>query len=291
MIGRLPVNIHSGSTASPGTQILAFKASSLSDNNPELPIRIQSLIIILPTAGSGTISIDMNEYPLQKHEMILLQPSSYISGYDLSPDFEADIFVCKEDDISTLFPSDALPDISRLLTFHRANPVVPASPIKWEILRSYFNFLTTILDAPPSPLRFPKERLLFASAIAEIIDMETSEATTPNYGYSRKEWLMAQFVETVSLNFKKERQVSFYAKELGITPKHLSTVVKSMSGKTAGEWIESFVIMEAKVLLASVELPVQEIAAILHFPNQSFFGKYFKHISGLSPTKFRSQLS
>ena len=86
---------------------------------------------------------------------------------------------------------------------------------------------------------------------------------------------------------KQERSVNYYAKELFLTPKHLSSVVKEVSGKTAGEWIDNFVLFEAKSLLRSSQKNIQEIADELNFANQSFFGKYFKHYTGMSPKEYR----
>ena len=60
--------------------------------------------------------------------------------------------------------------------------------------------------------------------------------------------------------------MSFYADKMFLTPKHLSTVVKEVSGKTAGEWIDSLVILEAKAMLKSSEQSIQEIADELHLP-------------------------
>ncbi len=60
-------------------------------------------------------------------------------------------------------------------------------------------------------------------------------------------------------------------------------VVKEVSGKTVGEWIDELVILEAKALLNSSSMNIQEIADRLNFANQSFFGKYFKHYTGMSP--------
>ena len=85
----------------------------------------------------------------------------------------------------------------------------------------------------------------------------------------------------------KELRVNYYAKELFLTPKHLSSVVKEVSGKTAGEWIDVFVIFEAKSLLKSSQKNIQEISDELNFANQSFFGKYFKHYTGMSPKEYR----
>ncbi len=67
--------------------------------------------------------------------------------------------------------------------------------------------------------------------------------------------------------------------------------MKEISGRTAGDWIENYVIMEAKVLLKTTDMTIQEIAVYLNFANQSFFGKYFKHHTGSSPSNYRKEFS
>jgi AraC-like DNA-binding protein len=106
---------------------------------------------------------------------------------------------------------------------------------------------------------------------------------------NRKEEVFEQFLRVLSETFRKERSVNYYANKLFLTSKHLSRVVKEISGKTAGEWIDDFVILEAKALLRSSEKSIQEISEALHFANQSFFGKYFKHHTGMSPKEYRRQ--
>jgi AraC family transcriptional activator of pobA len=93
----------------------------------------------------------------------------------------------------------------------------------------------------------------------------------------------------VSLSYKKERGVNFYARKLCITPKHLSWAVKEVSGKTAGTWIDEAVILEAKTLLKSSDMNIQQISEELNFANQSFFGKYFKHYTGMSPKEYKKK--
>ena len=79
------------------------------------------------------------------------------------------------------------------------------------------------------------------------------------------------------------------ARQLCITPKYLTTLIKRISGKSASEWIDSFVILEAKTLLKYSDMSVQEIAYALNFPNQSFFGSYFKRNTGMSPSHYKAQ--
>ena len=82
---------------------------------------------------------------------------------------------------------------------------------------------------------------------------------------SRKEEIMAKFILAVSEEFRTQRQVAYYARKFYITPKHLSAVVKEISGRTAGDWIENYVVMEAKVLLKTTDKTIQEITLMLNF--------------------------
>jgi AraC-like DNA-binding protein len=97
-----------------------------------------------------------------------------------------------------------------------------------------------------------------------------------------------RFIELVQENYRNERLIGFYADKLCITPKYLSKLVKDNTGRSAGEWIDSHVILEARAMLQSSDMTIQQIAASLNFPNQSFFGKYFKRATGLSPKQYRS---
>ncbi len=105
--------------------------------------------------------------------------------------------------------------------------------------------------------------------------------------HSRREELLTRFISLVDIHYKAERSVAFYARELCVSPKHLSAVLKEISGKTAGEWIDYRVILEAKIMLRKSGMTIQEISLELNFSNQSFFGKYFKHYTGMSPREYR----
>ncbi len=100
--------------------------------------------------------------------------------------------------------------------------------------------------------------------------------------------LSDRFIKLVQEKFKTERFLDFYAEELGVTAKHLSRTIKSQTGYSAASWIERFLILEAKILLKSTNLTVQQISDSLNFPSQSFFGKYFKKHVGASPKVYRN---
>lgn len=109
----------------------------------------------------------------------------------------------------------------------------------------------------------------------------------PLNGSSRGELLFMKFRKLVSIHFLQHRDVGFYASVLCVSPKYLSSSVKTISGRTAREWISDTVIAEMKYQLTNTTLTIKEIAYKLNFSNISFFGKYFKAQTGMSPTFFR----
>lgn len=118
----------------------------------------------------------------------------------------------------------------------------------------------------------------FFFELCNIFNSYAPDASAVVKSKSRKEYIFERFYESLVQSYQSERSVKFYADQLCLTPKHLSGVVKEVSGKTVGEWIDELVILEAKALLNSSSMNIQEIADRLNFANQSFFGKYFKHI-------------
>ena len=108
-----------------------------------------------------------------------------------------------------------------------------------------------------------------------------------NRKQTRAEAIFANFIHLLEQNFRTQRRVSWYAEQLCITPKYLSEIVKKISLRTPNDWIDSYVILEARVLLKNTTKSIKEITDELNFPNQSFLGKYFKEHVGVSPSEYR----
>ncbi len=103
--------------------------------------------------------------------------------------------------------------------------------------------------------------------------------------------LVDKFKVLLANEFIRQRSVSYYAAKLNLTPKHFSTAIKEQTGKTAGEWIDDMVILEAKVLLQEKELTIAQVSDTLNFNDQSTFGKFFKKNTQLSPLDYRKSLA
>jgi len=111
-----------------------------------------------------------------------------------------------------------------------------------------------------------------------------------NENATRPMKLASAFIRMVEKNFIEMREVSQYAAELHITPKHLSDVVKEHTGRSPRDLINEMVLLEAKVLLGSTDLNITEIAHKLRFNDQAHFGHFIKQRTGCSPVELRKKL-
>lgn len=103
--------------------------------------------------------------------------------------------------------------------------------------------------------------------------------------------LFARFRNLLIKEFLRQRSVSFYANKLNVTSKHLSKVIKKETGKTAGDWIDEAIGLEAKILLQNKTLTISQVSEHLNFLDQSVFGKFFKAKMGISPLEYRRKFN
>ena len=104
---------------------------------------------------------------------------------------------------------------------------------------------------------------------------------------TRAQQIFDRFIYLLDSYHTKERCLKFYAGKMALTTKYMSLMIKAYSGKSALEWLNEYVIMEARLLLDYTDLTVQEISYRLNFPTQSAFGKYFRQQVGVSPKSYR----
>jgi YesN/AraC family two-component response regulator len=98
--------------------------------------------------------------------------------------------------------------------------------------------------------------------------------------------IFQKYISEVRQNYIKERTIEFYASKLCVSPKYLGQMVMKASGRSALSWINDYIILEAKALLKSKRYNVQEVSFMLNFANPSFFGKFFKSKTGVTPREY-----
>ena len=122
----------------------------------------------------------------------------------------------------------------------------------------------------------------------EILNMYFTNQPLQPLQQGKKDVVFQNFMLSLFRFYRKERDVSFYARMQHITPRYFSAIIKEKTGDSALQWIVRMVITEAKQLLEESDLSIKEIADQLNFPTQSFSGKYFKQYVGVSPKEYRN---
>ncbi|MDE5840126.1 MAG: helix-turn-helix domain-containing protein [Muribaculaceae bacterium] len=255
----------------------------------EAPIRVLGLTIALCLEGDGIVGIGVKKFKFTRNSLMMLNPNQYVHSLKSSGPVRIIAIGCNLELIESIMPK-----ISGFLPLLIHNPIESVSNLSEENsldIQLYMRLIGEKLKSADSPLKRTKISNLVQALLCEIIEKHYVSKDGIEKPQSRKEEILSNFIIEILQNFRSERSVSFYADRLCVTPKHLSAVAKEITSHTAGELIDHYVIMEAKIMLAETALTIQEIANKLNFANQSFFGKYFKHLTGYSPSVFRKMAS
>ena len=266
-----------------------FRASSGDHFIEGRTVRMKAFTVILCIDGTENGTVNLKEMSINKGSLLMTfpnnvlkieagYPTATVRGIMLSQDFMRMLQV----DVK-----NSLPLFMRLAY----NPLVNLTQEQQEDIERYFDLLENISNNSDLAHRDEIVRGLLMSMVYRISDtyeqrpqvLDEKERSVRN----RREEYFAKFITLLSENFKRERTVGFYAEQMCVTPKYLSLLIKDFSGKSAAEWIDNYVITEAKTLLRYSTMSIQEVAYELNFSSQSFFGKYFKHLTGMSPSEYK----
>lgn len=252
------------------------------------PTRLNAACLTVCTKGWCRLELNLQPCEMREGMLSIILPDQIVRQLERSDDFSGLFIAISKDFMDMVIPT--MQQLFPMFLMIKERPFVSITPEETQSFQEYHSFLWSKVKLKDNPFRKEITQGLLLALFYEIYNIYQGHAVQQErIPKSRKEDLFERFIRAVSESYKAERSVSYYADKMFLTAKHLSTVVKEISGKTAGEWIDSFVVLEAKALLKSSELSIQEIADELHFANQSFFGKYFKQHTGMSPKEYRRQ--
>lgn len=259
----------------------------------QYPVRFDGFIIFYLKKGHFTVDVNLHSYEVREKSLMIQVPGNIvkISQYDESriSDMEM-IFVL----ISKEFMSGIRFDFIKV--FQESirildNPCITLDEFQMSLANDYFNLARKVVGAP-----FSNKREIIGSLLTSLTYLSTdvwehqvdeARKKTGSQRSARLNQILEQFLALVNEYHCSERGMAFYADKLCLTPKYLSKLIRQASGRSAPEWIDEFVILEAKNLLKYTNLAIKEIVYRLHFPNPSVFYKFFKAHTGLTPSEYR----
>lgn len=256
------------------------------------PCRFDGYMLIYCISGHVRLNVNLNEYDLKENMVFFNLPGNLIRVNELVDTKQEDLhYVCLA--MSKEFVGELKIDMNKLFTEGMSlldNPGMEMTASEQDVATKYIELIGKVLS---SDMTFKKESIctIMASVfymLAGIWSRKLESQKVVPQTTSRSRMIFDQFIKLVSEYHTKYRNVGFYADKLCLTPKYLSKLIKDVSGRSAPDWIDSYVILEAKNLLKYSNVAIKEIVYTLNFPNQSVFYKFFKSRTGMTPSDYRS---
>ena len=251
--------------------------------SPRYPFKTDMLTATICVKGRAEGSANLQKIITQPNSFNVILPGQIITHDNQTADFEARHIIMSSKFVDTLGLDNRFSlfnshnqVISTILSDYELEAILTFyEMLKWNITHKNDYILETVRHMT----------LAFFYGFSHTFQQNITSKQT-----NRPQQLSDDFLMLVKKHFKQEHSLEFYANRLCITTKHLTTTIKVTTNCTAKEWIDKHLLLEAKALLKSTNLTIQQIADTLHFSSQDVFSKYFKHHIGTTPKEYRKML-
>lgn len=235
-------------------------------------VQQRTLFTKLLLIRKGTATVVINEQDERKtlnaDSLLVMTSRNVINEIELTPDFEAECVLVDTDmvDENTIYHLTEEKHKSVSDVFNIIHNIVRHQHInKVEMIQSMFNVLRLILEELPY------------------------EERSISHDFKHKKEVYEIFLHHLYRNFRKERQIRFYASNMNVSTAYLSRLVKEISGSTINEHVTSLIYKEACNLLSHSDMSIGEIADALSFSDQSALTNFFKMRAGMTPLAYRNK--
>lgn len=252
------------------------------------PFRLEAYSLILCTDGECVVNIGEKEYRIASGDLFLATPMFRISIRHDRAFSAKGLFLCMGYLNRYMLPMLCSPFLLMHIT---QRPVCKMDSEQYTQVLAMMQNICWVADNSKCS-KFNDEAIhngiaMFLYVIGDSLQRAASSQDTKISVPNRKAEYCFRFIDLLAKFPEISRRVDFYADKLCLTSKYLTTLVREVTGKSAKEWIDDFIISNAQFLLRRSDMSIQQIAFELNFPNQSFFGKFFKKHTGYSPSGFR----
>lgn len=248
------------------------------------PFRLVEGRIVYLRSGCTKARVNLREVELRAGDLSVVSPGTVLQILEISPDGDLAMLA-----ISNRFMENWQKE-ELLMAYLSGRLHLWLSLEEGEISRveSMLALLWEVTNDHP----FPQATLqsLVSALFHQIECFRLKRKEVEKTRYTRQEEVFNRFLELVNKYAIRERNVSFYADRLYLTPRYLSTLIRQTSGKTMMEWINEAVLQEAKILLRHSDKMVYQVSDELNFPNASFFCKFFRRLTGKTPNEYKQEV-
>lgn len=242
-------------------------------------------------SGSATLTVFNVKFRIRPDMIIILLPWQLVSIHEVSGDFRVSFFRMSEE----MF-TDSLSSLWRQTTefFFYMSKHIAFEPLEGTV-RRFANYCDLLQHRTVTVPEICRRESVMQLLRVFFWDCYTSYITSPDphnkkFHYTLKEELAYRFLHMVLADHSPDKDVAYYAGKLGVSAKYLTTVVRSLSGHSARDWIVRYMLLEIKSLLRESSMDLKTIAARTRFPDQSAMSRFFRHYTGTTPSVYRKKI-
>ncbi len=250
--------------------------------------KLGCLLIAFCEEGEVLCNINGHQYLLQQDYCAILPPGTIVR-----PNLSTTSHTIKVAAIGQRFLTDTLSlkkETWNVLHFLSSNPIFPINRASSYKMFLYKELLLALIREESHVYSKQTRRYHFASMVCEMFSLLNKmipEYQRRNINRSRATYIVRNFIELVNADNGSHRSLNYYADQMCYTNKHLSIIVKKVTGKSPSQFIKENTIKQIKYKLRQSNLSIKELADYFGFPTASFFGKFVKEHTGMSPMQYR----
>ena len=256
--------------------------SLLMRQKPPFTINDHRLGIIM--SGDAVINFNLQDRHLTSGALVYIGPGTIIHPKRLSPDLR--IYGMG---LFSNFPMPfALGQMPSAFNGQVRDFLLPASEKDIATAQHILDTIWQTVHASDDYHR-PTVTALVAAQMHHYDQLFLQQADQQARSRSHEQRIFDRFLQLVTQHCAEHHQIGYYAERMCLTERYLSTVVRQTSGATAKDWIDRALITRIKIELHHTDKPAAQIADEMHFANPSFFSKYFRRLTGMTPGEYKSQ--
>jgi len=245
------------------------------------------MMVCINHSGVARALYDMQEVVFRPNEIAVVMPNHILRPLESTPDYNVTILVHSPSLCEELKTKRLTHDYHK---FHRQ----PTCQLTDEEMSQYMRAVDLLEHiCHTSTQRYPlrHEMLIqLTNVMAEMLDSCRREMDDDARMHNRGYAIFNEFCNLLATHYREEHEVAFYAEKAHLTTRHFSVIIKEVVGLSASDYIEQYLVTQAKSLLASrPDLSVQQISDHLGYADSSSFCRFFKRHTDIAPNDFRRQ--
>lgn len=265
-----------------------FKAGA--DKNEWLPqgktMKVDVDTIIFCRKGTAHIEIDLIPYELVANTQLIIIAGSIVHNISNSDDFKISYITFKHE-----VYDEATAQLEPSFTFFlKEYPCVQLGEKRINKMNYLIEAMEDFYNEKTNCFRVKIFKNNIQSFLLDVYDKtRTLFKIDKSEEVGRREELFIKFIHLIHKYCPQQREVGFYAEKLYITSRYLSSIIQNVADKSAKYIIDKHAIQRIKIMLKYSNMSIQDISYELNFPDQSFFSRYFKKHTGMSPLEYRAK--